>query len=268
MTFEWTLGTHQELYGCLLVSLLAGPWVKRVVPLLFSFCEGSAVTPPRFSSTQRVARKGMEALSSQGATWRVQVGEVSWYKKDFFPRENNQSLEQPLQGCGRVPITGGFQDVVGQVPSSLGCCMSWPWGSARWRWLCPTAAPYQQIRSELGCWHILLLVQPGVHRGANIPRCMETSAEWGWEEKQRKSGGWGWWHFVPFGSCICLRCCASNQGSCSGEKWFCFLTRGSAQPPQQPFPYWLRSCFLWQPASALQPAPLLASEQKPIPATC
>lgn len=28
--------------------------------------------------------------------------------------ESSQSLKQPPQGCGRVPITGGFQDAIGQ----------------------------------------------------------------------------------------------------------------------------------------------------------
>jgi len=36
------------------------------------------------------------------------------WKKDIFYRGNSHSLEQPPQGHGRVPITGGFQDAIGQ----------------------------------------------------------------------------------------------------------------------------------------------------------
>lgn len=32
--------------------------------------------------------------------------------KDIFDSEKNQSLEQPHKGCGRLPITGGFQEVL------------------------------------------------------------------------------------------------------------------------------------------------------------
>lgn len=31
--------------------------------------------------------------------------------------ENNESLEQPHRRCGRIPVTGGFQDVIGHVSS-------------------------------------------------------------------------------------------------------------------------------------------------------
>lgn len=30
-----------------------------------------------------------------------------------FFSENSQSLEQPPQGCGKVPINGGWQGVIG-----------------------------------------------------------------------------------------------------------------------------------------------------------
>lgn len=36
-------------------------------------------------------------------------------EKHIFYSENNHSLEQPAQGCGIVPITGGFQDLFGQA---------------------------------------------------------------------------------------------------------------------------------------------------------
>lgn len=32
----------------------------------------------------------------------------------FFYSKNNPSLEQPHQGCGGIPIPGGFQDATGQ----------------------------------------------------------------------------------------------------------------------------------------------------------
>ncbi|KAK4831866.1 hypothetical protein QYF61_019694 [Mycteria americana] len=32
----------------------------------------------------------------------------------MFYSENNHSPEQPPRGCGKVPITGGFQDTIGQ----------------------------------------------------------------------------------------------------------------------------------------------------------
>jgi len=35
-------------------------------------------------------------------------------KKGIFYSENNHSMEQLPQGCGRVPIAGGFQDAIGQ----------------------------------------------------------------------------------------------------------------------------------------------------------
>ncbi|KAK4833026.1 LOW QUALITY PROTEIN: hypothetical protein QYF61_027408 [Mycteria americana] len=73
----------------------------------------------------QAAIKRTEARSSQGAhgedkgQWvQVAPGEVSSrHKKYIFYSENNQSLEQPLQGCGGVPVTGGFQDVIGQGAS-------------------------------------------------------------------------------------------------------------------------------------------------------
>lgn len=34
--------------------------------------------------------------------------------EEFIYSENNQSLEQPPQGCGEVLTTGGFQDVFGK----------------------------------------------------------------------------------------------------------------------------------------------------------
>ena len=37
-------------------------------------------------------------------------------RKNFFI-DNNHSLAQPPQGCGEVPIAGGFQDAVGQGAS-------------------------------------------------------------------------------------------------------------------------------------------------------
>ena len=36
------------------------------------------------------------------------------YCLGFLYSENNHPLEQPPQGCGRVPIAGGFQDAIGQ----------------------------------------------------------------------------------------------------------------------------------------------------------
>jgi len=42
------------------------------------------------------------------------VQDSSQCKKEVYYRENNHSLEQLSQGCGRVPITGDFQDAVGQ----------------------------------------------------------------------------------------------------------------------------------------------------------
>lgn len=38
--------------------------------------------------------------------------EEGWSK--VFYRKNHQSLEQPLQECGGVPITGRFQGAIGQ----------------------------------------------------------------------------------------------------------------------------------------------------------
>lgn len=66
--------------------------------------------------------KKMEASSSQGGTWRRQRtmgtcctgrGFLVLYE-EFIYSENNQSLEQPPQGCGEVLTTGGFQDVFGK----------------------------------------------------------------------------------------------------------------------------------------------------------
>ena len=41
--------------------------------------------------------------------------------RNFFHSENKQSLEPPHQGCGGVPVAGGFQDGAGQgaTPSHL-----------------------------------------------------------------------------------------------------------------------------------------------------
>lgn len=64
----------------------------------------------------KMATKRTRFLPSQGALWRQQgamdtscTGKyfISIEEK-FFHSKNNQSLEQPPQGCGTV--TGGFQD--------------------------------------------------------------------------------------------------------------------------------------------------------------
>lgn len=39
---------------------------------------------------------------------------IYFFLRIHFSQKLNQSLEQPPQVCDRVPITGGFQDVVGQ----------------------------------------------------------------------------------------------------------------------------------------------------------
>lgn len=42
------------------------------------------------------------------------TGEVSsWYNKEIFHSEHNQSQVQPSQARGKIPITGGFQGGVG-----------------------------------------------------------------------------------------------------------------------------------------------------------
>lgn len=52
----------------------------------------------------------MEKTRGDGAP-----GELSsQYKTFFFFCKNNHSLEQPPLAHGRVPITGGFQDVIEQ----------------------------------------------------------------------------------------------------------------------------------------------------------
>lgn len=62
--------------------------------------------------------------SSQGGTWRRQgiIGASCTIKRfyldikrEFFYSEDNWSLEQPPQRCDRIPVTGAFQDAVGQV---------------------------------------------------------------------------------------------------------------------------------------------------------
>lgn len=78
----------------------------------------------QFSSTYRMATKRMGALSSQVATrTRQGAAGTSSTGKGFsviceryiliFCRENNQSLEEPQYGCGRIPITGSFQYTCG-----------------------------------------------------------------------------------------------------------------------------------------------------------
>lgn len=69
----------------------------------------------------KVAMKWMTALSPRGATWRRQkamgtsytgAGFILMQEENGLQRE--QSLEEPPQGGGGVPITGGFQGAVGQ----------------------------------------------------------------------------------------------------------------------------------------------------------
>lgn len=133
------------------------------------FCEGSGLTP---SCT--FSMKSMVALFFKGTTWRVWVatGEVcSWYKKELSCSENHQSLEQPPQGCGGVPIAVGIQDAVGQaarwahldlhsppkagcgdlqeVPSHLGCSMTQAGGSASEDSCVLLLVPYHHIWGEL-----------------------------------------------------------------------------------------------------------------------
>lgn len=51
----------------------------------------------------------------KGQQQKVTQGQVlPQYKKQTFKSENNHWLEQPFQGPGSVPITGGFQGAIGQ----------------------------------------------------------------------------------------------------------------------------------------------------------
>lgn len=55
--------------------------------------------------------------AGKGQWVQVAQGEIlPWCKKIylFFYSKNNPSLEQPHQGCGGIPIPGGFQDATGQ----------------------------------------------------------------------------------------------------------------------------------------------------------
>ena len=69
-----------------------------------------------------MATKRTEAITSKeplgedkGPRVQVVAGEVLFcYKKKNFYSESNQSLEQHSQGCGRIPVTAGFQDAFGQ----------------------------------------------------------------------------------------------------------------------------------------------------------
>jgi len=58
----------------------------------------------------------MEALSLQGAVGAscIRRGFILIQERTYFYSESNQSLEQPPQGRGGVPITGGLQDAMGQ----------------------------------------------------------------------------------------------------------------------------------------------------------
>lgn len=65
----------------------------------------------------------MGAPFSQEATWRIQWAMstsgkgghlILIEKKEILFSENNHLQEQHSQVCGRVSITGGFQDTTGQ----------------------------------------------------------------------------------------------------------------------------------------------------------
>lgn len=64
----------------------------------------------------------MKASSHKEPHWEdkgqwVQVAPgkvISPYKKGVFYSENSCSLKQSPQGCCRVPIAGGFPDMIGQ----------------------------------------------------------------------------------------------------------------------------------------------------------
>ncbi|PKU48038.1 hypothetical protein llap_1669 [Limosa lapponica baueri] len=78
-----------------------------------------AKTPLEHNSENIIDTKGSlrkEPCGEDKGQWlQVAPGEVSsQYKKELFYNENNQSLEQPPQGRGKVPSTGGAQDVTEQ----------------------------------------------------------------------------------------------------------------------------------------------------------
>jgi len=65
--------------------------------------------------------------------WRLSLHKGQWVQvalerfqlkvreKFFFSCENNQSQEQPPQRHGKVPIIGGFQDVIVSLVAQIGC---------------------------------------------------------------------------------------------------------------------------------------------------
>lgn len=68
-------------------------------------------TSSQCSSTERTAPKETEATFSGGEN-KGQHVQVAIYvrKKEIFYCDNSQLLEQCPQGCGRLPMGGGFQD--------------------------------------------------------------------------------------------------------------------------------------------------------------
>jgi len=64
---------------------------------------------------QRISLHGESHGEEKGQQVQAVTAEVSLqHSKEIFYSENNQSQEQPLQECGRLSITGNFQDVIGQ----------------------------------------------------------------------------------------------------------------------------------------------------------
>lgn len=117
-----------------------------------------------YSSTQREqclslriepcgAGKGQWVQVAQGEIW-------PWCKKIyiFFYSKNNPSLEQPHQGCGGIPIPGGFQDAVGQ---------------------CYIGAHWLPSPTE-GCWSFEV---PSNLGHSTIPWRVSLMQPWNWEIK-------------------------------------------------------------------------------------
>lgn len=97
-------------------------WPVRKTKRIMSFSPGAekAQKGPHHGIPVLTTER-MEVLFSQGAVWekmrgnciQATPGEVLLLStKDIFDSEKNQSLEQPHKGCGRLPITGGFQEVL------------------------------------------------------------------------------------------------------------------------------------------------------------
>lgn len=95
------------------IHVLTPPAVEE--GLVCSLLQG--LNPHKSMDPEEIHPGVLRQVAAIGARPLSIISENSWrcpHKKEVFYAENNQTLQQPPQGCDGVSITGGFQDATGE----------------------------------------------------------------------------------------------------------------------------------------------------------